>query len=117
MTLLNIMLLALYSFGMAAGQILFKMSSAAVKKPFGFSTFRDLMFNGYFVAAIILYMVMTVVWVWVLTKLPLSVAYPFSAFVFVIVPLLALGFLGEPLRWTTMAGAGVIIAGIYISSL
>ena len=117
MTLSNAMLLVLYAFGMGVGQVLFKMSSAAVKKPFGLSSIHDLIFNGYFVVAIILYMIMTVVWVWLLTKLPLTVAYPFSALVFVIVPLFALGFLGEPLRWTTMAGSTVIIAGVYISSL
>ena len=40
--------------------------------------------NPYLVAAVLLYALLSAVWVWVLTFVPLSIAYPFVALTFVL---------------------------------
>ena len=117
MNLTNAISLVLFPLGISLGQILFKISSVTIRKPFGVSSVIDLMFNGYFVGAIFLYGAMTFMWVWILTRLPLAVAYPFNALVFVFVPIFAFWFVGEHLRWPTLAGAAIICVGVCISAL
>src|SRR5262249_31777671 len=72
----QIALLAAYAAGMAGGQILFKL--AALKAPVQGSLgerLPGLMLNWNFVAAIVLYGALSVLWVWILTFTPLSRAY------------------------------------------
>ncbi len=95
---------------LAAGQICFKLASPA----FTVFSMRS-MFSPIFIIALIIYAVATVLWVVVLSRVPLTVAYPLIALSYLIVPLLARVFLNEPLSWQTFAGAAVIIAGILLS--
>lgn len=95
---------------LAAGQICFKLASPA----FSIFTFRSL-FSPIFIVALIIYGAATVLWVVVLSRVPLTVAYPLVALSYLIVPLLARLFLGEPLDWQTFAGALVIMFGIVLS--
>jgi drug/metabolite transporter (DMT)-like permease len=95
---------------LAAGQICFKLASPA----FASFSIRSL-FAPIFILALVIYAIATVMWVVVLSRVPLTVAYPLVALSYLIVPLLARFFLGEPLHWQTFAGAAVIIAGILLS--
>src|SRR5712671_8082785 len=73
LSLLQITALAVYSMGMAGGQILFKL--AAVRSMPSRSLAEralDLIQYGYFLAALILYSVLSVLWVWILSMTPLS---------------------------------------------
>ena len=47
---------------------------------------------------------------------PLHLAYPFMGLAFLIVPLLAWAFLGEPLTWQTLVGGALILAGVSLAS-
>lgn len=55
-------------------------------------------------------------WMAALTKLDLSVAYPFTSLSFVLVLFLSAVFFGEPLTFAKVAGMGLIILGIVIGS-
>lgn len=55
-------------------------------------------------------------WLAVVTRLPLSHAYPFVSFSFVLVVLSGAVFFHEPLTWPKIAGMLLIIAGIAIGS-
>lgn len=97
-------------FSLAAGQICFKLAAPAF---YEFSI-RSL-FSPIFIVALVIYAVATVLWVIVLSRVPLTVAYPLIALSYLIVPLLARAFLGESLSWQTFAGAFVIMIGIVLS--
>ena len=71
-------LLVFYSLGMACGQLLFKISADRVRRGSVSEGFMAALFtNGYFIAAVTLYGLLTILWVWLLTSVPLSRAYPF----------------------------------------
>lgn len=56
-------------------------------------------------------------WMAAMTRFPLSVAYPFVALSFVLVPLLATVVLREPLNPWRLAGAALIVLGVIVAGL
>jgi len=90
LALSQVALLITYATGMAGGQVLFK-AAALRYLPDGTVAERavSLVFNAYFLVAVALYVALTVIWVCLLTFIPLSRAYPFVvALAFAITPLL-----------------------------
>ncbi len=99
--------------GISIGQLMFKKAAAMLPTPF---SLLQLMQNGWLIAALILYGVTTLGWIWILRHAPLHIAYPFMGLAFLIVPVLAWALLGEPLTWQTLAGGGLILAGVTLAS-
>jgi drug/metabolite transporter (DMT)-like permease len=66
--------------------------------------------------ALAIYAVATVLWLLVLSRVPLSVAFPFYGLAFLMVPALAAWLLHEPLRWPVLLGGTVILCGIAITA-
>lgn len=110
----QVLLLALNVASLAMGQILFKLAASAMKSG---NWVADWLLNWHLMIALVVYAFATGLWVLLLRSVPLSVAYPFVALAFFIVPVVAHFVLGEPLRWQTLAGAAVIVAGVWISNL
>ncbi|MFL9827685.1 hypothetical protein [Rhodoplanes sp. SY1] len=111
----QILLLAGYALGMVGGQMLFKL--AALRLPAeagGAARLASLVQNGWFVAAVLLYGVLSVFWVWVLTFTPLSRAYPFVALAFAVTPLVAALAFSEPLSLRLVLGILVIAGGLVL---
>lgn len=103
-------------FILSAGQVLFKVASVKLDLSYkGLVT--GLLFNPVLILAVAIYTVATVFWLFILKSMPLNVAYPLTALGFFIVPLLSFLFLGEALRWTSFVGAGIIMLGVYVSTL
>jgi undecaprenyl phosphate-alpha-L-ara4N flippase subunit ArnE len=98
------------------GQILFKYAAGKIDFQ-GKGIFFGFFMNLPLITAICVYAVATVLWLFVLKEVPLRVAYPFAALAFFVVPIFGGIFLGEELRWTSFAGASIIILGVYISLL
>ncbi|MGE6697149.1 EamA family transporter [Hyphomonas sp. NPDC076900] len=65
-----------------------------------------------FLGALTLYGAGTLIWVYVLKTVPLSYAYSFMALTFVIVPVLAHFWFGEPLNARYFIGMGLVVAGL-----
>ena len=98
----------------AGGQILFKLAArAGAASAAGFPW--DIL-NAWFIAALVVYGAATLLWVWLLKALPLSLAYPFVGLAFVIVPVLGALWLGESIDWRHIAGGMLIAAGVAVSS-
>ena len=57
----------------------------------------------------------SVLWLLVLRKVPLNLAYPFVALAFIFVPVLGHYLLGEPLRLQSLLGAALIGLGVWVS--
>ncbi|MBU1351290.1 MAG: hypothetical protein KKB95_05295 [Gammaproteobacteria bacterium] len=99
--------------GISMGQLLFKKAAAALP---AVVSLPALLQNGWLIAALALYGITTLGWVWILRHAPLHMAYPFMGLAFLIVPTLAWTFLGEPLHWRTLAGGALIMAGVALAS-
>jgi drug/metabolite transporter (DMT)-like permease len=115
MSLQNVILLVLNVMALSVGQVLFKLAARGLDGTE--ALWRQVIFNKYLFTALVVYGVATGLWVALLRQVPLSVAYPFVALAFFFVPLMGHWVLGETLRWQTLAGAGVIFAGVWISGL
>jgi drug/metabolite transporter (DMT)-like permease len=105
-------LLVAFALLLSSGQVLFKQAAIAGNaKPFPLA-----LFNGWLAAALVLYAIATVLWVWILRTTSLSIAYPFVALGFVLVPLAAHYLFGEPFEARHVLGTALIIAGLFVIS-
>jgi multidrug transporter EmrE-like cation transporter len=104
-----------FSFLMAAGQVLFKRVSLDTPPLTDWRAVVALGTNTWFVMAITLYVIATVIWIGVLREVPLSRAYPFIALGFVLVPLAGRQFFGEPLDGRYLVGVILILIGILLT--
>lgn len=59
----------------------------------------------------------SVCWLLAIQRLDLGYAFPFMAFSFVLVPVAANLFLGEPLPMIQLLGLGLVFAGVTVSAL
>lgn len=99
-------------FGIAAGQILFKLGAASYGRT---KSFFDPNTALTFILAFALYGLMTLVWVWVLQKAELGRVYPLMALAFVLVPWGSYLVFGERFQPQYFVGIAIIMAGILIS--
>ena len=99
----------------AVGQLLFK-SAAGQWRVDGWSwtTLRGFL-SPVMLVALVIYAAATLLWVFVLRTVPLSSAYALFSLAFLIVPVLAWVFLGEPLSLNTLAGGAIIVVGVIIA--
>ena len=109
------MLLLAYSFGMALGQLLFKRAAMSLQAgESGKPLMLAIVTNVPLLGALLLYGVLTALWVYILTITDLSRAYPFMALAFVLTPLMASRVFGEALQPSYFAGLAAIVAGLLI---
>jgi len=83
---------------------------------FTFRWFLNLISNPYVIIGFILYFIPAVIWVYVLTKYPVSFVQPILALTYVVTPILALLILKEPVPALRWIGIIIIIAGVFIVS-
>jgi drug/metabolite transporter (DMT)-like permease len=115
LTLAQTMLLVAYAIGMAGGQVLFKFAALRdIPDASVGARLLGLVQNAPFAAAILLYVALTVLWVWILTFTPLSRAYPFVALAFAITPLLGGLVFGEPISPRLLIGLLLLLGGLLL---
>jgi drug/metabolite transporter (DMT)-like permease len=114
MTFLQYAFLVLYTVGTAVGQLLFKIASNEAMSQDGFRP-RFLFSNFSFYVAITLYGLLTIMWVWLLSQMPLSRAYPFLALSFIFTPLFAIAAFHEKLSINYVIGLALIICGLVLT--
>ena len=109
---------------MSSGQMLFKktaISIAAYSKNIGEaagivdSVIRALQIP-WFYCALLVYGLATVLWLYILQRIPLSIAYPFSALAMLIVPIFSFLIFKERLSYSYFMGSILIVSGIAIIS-
>lgn len=98
--------------GLAIGQILFKLSAAALTQTGSFFAFRT---AATFIAAMTLYAITSVAWVWVLQKTELGRVYPLMALAFVLVPMGSHLVFGERFPLQYFVGVALIMIGIVVA--
>jgi drug/metabolite transporter (DMT)-like permease len=97
---------------LSLGQVLFKYAAAGLElsKPW---TLLSVPLLG----ALTIYGAATLAWLFVLSLVPLSTAYPFYGLGFVFVPFLSWWLLHEPIRPPVIVGSIIIMVGVFITSL
>ena len=110
----RVLLLLLASIvGLSVGQVLLRLAAQAVRPDS--AAWQAVALSAWTWMGLLIYALAMLAWLAVLRELPLRLAYPFVGLAFVVVPVLAWAVLGEELRWSTVAGAVLIVAGIWVS--
>lgn len=97
---------------LALGQILFKLSATFLSESGTFFSFKP---AALFLAAIFLYGIASIAWVFILQKVELGRVYPVMAMAFVLVPLGSHFIFDERFNFQYFIGVAIIIVGILIS--
>lgn len=115
MTARSILLTLLCVVLIAIGQLLFK-SAAGQWRIDGWSWATVWGFlSPVMLAALAIYGAATLLWVFVLRSVPLATAYSLFSLAFLIVPVLARVFLGEPISVNTLVGGAIIVVGVIVA--
>jgi drug/metabolite transporter (DMT)-like permease len=113
LSLAQVTVLVAYAGAMTGGQLLFKMAAlrGVPEGPFT-ERMASLLLNGYFLVALVMYALLTILWVWILTFTPLSRAYPFVALAFALTPALGALVFVEPISVRLVIGIVLILCGL-----
>jgi len=104
-----------------AGQLLLKMGMLRMGKfSLNISTvvqqYARILVNPFIIAGIIGFALSVLVWLYVLSRLELSFAYPFTALNYVLILLASYFVLRETITPVKIMGVAVIVAGVYLIS-
>lgn len=91
----------------AAGQVAFKLGATGRSS---FGEFLNLWIGG----GLILYGLGTVLWIFALSRLSLTIVYPFTALTFVLVYCAGVVLLGETATATQFWGVGLVLLGLFL---
>ncbi len=105
-----------FPFAIAAGQILFKRAAAQISAGTGTGWLLELARLPTMWLAVALYAASTLLWVRILTTVPLSRAYPFVALAFVLVPAAGYLFFHESISARYAFGTALIVAGVVVAA-
>jgi drug/metabolite transporter (DMT)-like permease len=104
--------------GISIGQIFLKLSAMHVSNEniFGFRLGKYLYINIYLIAGVTILGGATLLWIWILRSVPLSIAYPFMALAFVLVPAFSYFIFDEAISWMQVIGFLLIATGVVVAS-
>jgi len=112
---LQVVALLSYAVGMAAGQVLFKLAAWQMTPDGGlFERVLSLSLSPYFLSALVLYLVLSGIWVWILSFTAISQAYLFAILSVALVPLLGFVIFSEPVSTRLVIGLLIILAGLFV---
>ena len=109
--------LLLFAVLLSTGQIMFKFVAKTMPVLNSFANILSLAANPWFYGAMLCYGASTLLWIYLLQKLPLSYAYPFVAIGFVLIPIFSFFIFNEVLKFQYFVGVVFIILGILFISL
>lgn len=115
--MLDTLLLVAVVLCLTVGQVLFKQTGLAIRGRSAVDALVTVATHPGFWLALGIYGFATLLWTWVLSRVPLSRAYPWVAVTTVLVPLLGWLAFSErvsPLFWV---GMGLIVAGLLLTQL
>ena len=120
MKAIHILMVMIFSIGMGLGQLLLKFSaqrqSANIDSPLAVRLV--FLFGDWtFLMGIALYGLLLVYWVWLLTFLPLSRAYPFTILSFLVAAIGGAVFFHESVSISFIVGLAIIGIGLAVLSI
>ena len=114
MNLNHIFYAVLCAVGLASGQVLFKMGAMQLKDLSGAGFIVSCISNQFIIIAMILYALITFLWIWLLRSANLSGLFPVIALVYVLVPLMSIIILKEPYNLSLIVGTILIVSGVLV---
>lgn len=111
---IDLLLCSAFALTLPAGQLMFKWA-AMHPPPAGASAATALLARWRLGAALGWYGLAALFWFYILTRMPLSAAFPFSIAGSALVPLAAAAVFGERLSWRYAAGYGLMLAGLFLA--
>ncbi len=113
MTLINGLLILLNTLILVSGQFLWKIGMTNRSVSFdSLNAIIRVLISPYILSGLFLYGLATVLWLFILTKVPLSVAYPIQSIAYVIAVFGAYFFLQEDITVWKILGVILIMAGV-----
>jgi undecaprenyl phosphate-alpha-L-ara4N flippase subunit ArnE len=110
-SLINMLSLVVVTVTLAIGQLLFKQAGLTLRG----SGVGEVVRSPTVYIALGLYGAATLLWIWVLSRVPLSRAYPWIASCVVLVPLLSSAFFKEPIEARFWVGGLLVMIGLVIT--
>jgi multidrug transporter EmrE-like cation transporter len=101
----------------AVGQFVLKLASGELQTGNGLWHLAVSMFNLKMISAVSCFVISMLMWIFVLRKMELSIAYPMVSLGYVFVMLLSFFFLQENLYLTKLLGTGLIVSGVIVLNL
>lgn len=111
--MLNFVLVIFYVCGIVIGQILFKRTSVAIESSDANSILIMFTLPSFYIA-VVLYGFLTIYWVWLLGRMPISYAYPFSALSVALVCLLGIYEYSENVSLMQIVGVLFVVIGVVL---
>lgn len=102
---------------LATGQVMFKHVALKLHDLQPLLMLRVILTEPAFYMAISLYGASTLLWIWILSRVPLSQALPWTAGSVILVPLLGILVFNESVRPLFWLGAGLVVCGIMLTQL
>lgn len=113
MTLFNGLLILLNTLILVSGQFLWKIGMTNRSVSFdSLGAIIRVMLSPYIISGLFLYGMATVLWLFILTKVPLSVAYPIQSIAYIIAVFGAYFFFQEEITIWKVIGVILIMAGV-----
>jgi drug/metabolite transporter (DMT)-like permease len=116
-TMVRFTTLTVFALSLAAGQALFKRVGLAIRDQPPFDSLALVVRLPALYAALALYVFSTLLWIWILSRVPLMQAYPWVAISMAIVPAIGWFAFGEratPIFWL---GVVFILVGVLLTQL
>lgn len=98
---------------LVSGQVLWKIAVTGIET-WNFTTALKVALSPYFIGGASLYVLATAIWLVILSKLPLSVAYPSQSIGYIFGAIIAFLLFRETISPTQWAGMAVIVFGVYL---
>ncbi|MGD6875873.1 EamA family transporter [Bacillus infantis] len=98
---------------LVTGQVLWKIAVTGIDE-WTASTALSLLLSPYFLGGAFLYVGATGLWLIILSKLPLSIAYPSQSISYIFGAVIAFFLFKETITVTQWTGMAVIIFGVYL---
>jgi drug/metabolite transporter (DMT)-like permease len=113
MTFVNFCLIILNTFMLVSGQFLWKAGLQHQESSFGsFRAVLQLMVSPYIVSGLVIYGLATVLWLFILSRVELSLAYPIQSLAYIIAVFGAYWIFNEPVSLPKVIGCLMILAGV-----
>ncbi|WP_010094810.1 EamA family transporter [Ornithinibacillus scapharcae] len=110
---MNYILLMINVLFLVFGQYLWKVGMTKIGT-WGPGTILDLIKSPYIIGGGLVYVFATLIWLFILTRMPFSIAYPFQSLAYVFGIVMGYLVFKEAVTPTQWVGAAVIVLGVYL---
>lgn len=107
-------LLVIMMLSALAGQLLLKSGVNQSQLEASFQSVVRTLLMPHIILGFTIYGLSSILWLFVLQKLPLSVAYPSLAITYVLIVFLSAVFIREPLTVNKVIGSFIIVTGVFL---